>query len=78
MLNARPQHPPCSHTAQHNIIDLWYSNSLVLFGEPKPYREILQHLQAIPGVVLSGLFLGLAQAAVVVRPGGSSELLQLK
>ena len=55
---------------QHNILDLTYEPDLRLFGEPVPYAQVLESITNIPGVVLTGLLLGLAQSALIVKETG--------
>jgi len=60
---------------QHNILDLDYGDEgLRLFSELAPYSKLLESIMNIPGVVLTGLLLGLAQAAVVVKPDRAEEI----
>eukprot|EP00983_Pelagomonas_calceolata_P027482 862997-Pelagomonas_calceolata.AAC.3 len=54
----------------HNIIDIAYDPDIRLFGEAVPYSQVLENICGIPGVVLTGLLQGLAQAALVVKPEG--------
>ncbi|KAF5842635.1 ribose-5 phosphate isomerase-related protein [Dunaliella salina] len=54
----------------HNIIDIAYDPDIRLFGEAVPYGQVLENISSIPGVVLTGLLQGLAQAALVVKPEG--------
>ena len=47
---------------------------LRLVGEPAGYAEIADAIEALPGVVTHGLFVGVATSAVIPGPGGARAL----
>ena len=55
----------------HNIVDVKFEDggSFKLFGEEQPYSKIIDEISVINGVVTSGLFLNMADAAIIARKG---------
>lgn len=43
-------------------------------GEPAGYAEIADAIEALPGVVTHGLFVGVATSAVIPTPDGARVL----
>ncbi|KAL6765875.1 ribose-5 phosphate isomerase-related protein [Haematococcus lacustris] len=66
-----PRGGDCPHvTAEgHNLLDLRYDGGLRLYGEEEPYHQLEDELLSVPGVVATGLLLGVAAAAVVAQQG---------
>ena len=63
----------------HNIIDIKFEDggNYKLYGEEQPYSKILDEISGINGLVTTGLFLNMADAAIVARRG-DPELIEFK
>ena len=75
--NARGGDNPYVSPEGHNIVDVRFEGTFKLFGEEQaPYAKILDEISSIEGVITHGLFLNMADAAIVARKG-DPELVEL-
>ena len=77
--NARGGDNPYVSPEGHNIIDIKFEDggNFKLYGEEQPYSNILNEINGIEGLVTTGLFLNMANAAIVARRG-DPELIEFK